>query len=229
MQTKTDPLHIGGTRRVFDEVHQRLRSAIIAGRFAPGERFVERTLTSRLGVSRTPIREAIKRLEQEGLVVCLPHRGCFVRSPTFDEARQVYEMRRVAEGACGGLAAERATEAELAKLRTVVRQGRTALETSDREQMLLRNEEFHQLQARSARNMFLEQQLQMLWAYVDLLRGRSWIATDRAPFTQREHEAIMDALAARDSSAARQLNEAHVDNAWGVVEAMFRSRDSSVA
>ncbi len=229
MQTKTDPLHIGGTRRIFDEVYQRLRSAIIAGRFAPGERFVERTLTSRLGVSRTPIREAIKRLEQEGLVVCLPHRGCFVRSPTFDEARQVYEMRRVAEGVSGELAAGRATEAELARLRTVVRLGRTALENGDREQMLLRNEEFHQLQARSARNMFLEQQLQMLWAYVDLLRGRSWIATDRAPLTQREHEAIVDALAARDSAAARQLNEVHVDNAWHVVEAMFRSRDSSVA
>ncbi len=81
-----DPLAIAGSRRVFDEVYVRLRSAIIKGHFAAGERFVERTLTERLQVSRTPIREAIKRLEQEGLVVCYPHRGCFVRNPSYDEA-----------------------------------------------------------------------------------------------------------------------------------------------
>jgi DNA-binding GntR family transcriptional regulator len=224
-----DPLLIGSSRRVFDEVYDRLRSAIVAGHFAPGERFVERTLERRLGVSRTPIREAIKRLEQEGLVVCPPHRGCFVRSPTFDDARQVYELRRVAEGLSGALAAKRATDSELAKIRTVVRLGRTALEKGDRESMLLRNDEFHQLQARAAGNVFLEQQLRLLWAYMDLLRGRSWIATDRAPDTQREHEAIVEALARRDAARARLLNETHVDHAWKVVEAMFRSRSSSVA
>ena len=111
--TSDDPLAIGGSRRVFDEVYRRLRSAIITGHFAAGERFVERTLTERLQVSRTPIREAIKRLEQEGLVVCYPHRGCFVRSPSFDEAREAYEMRRVAEGVAGEFAATRATDAEL--------------------------------------------------------------------------------------------------------------------
>ena len=65
---------------------------------------LERALTERLQVSRTPIREAIKRLEQEGLVVCYPHRGCFVRNPSYDEAREAYEMRRVAEGVAGELA-----------------------------------------------------------------------------------------------------------------------------
>jgi DNA-binding GntR family transcriptional regulator len=224
-----DPLLIGSSRRIFDEVYDRLRSAIVAGHFTPGERFVERTLEARLGVSRTPIREAIKRLEQEGLVVCLPHRGCFVRSPTFDEARQVYELRRVVEGFSGELAAQRATEADVARIRAVVRLGRTALEKGDRESMLLRNDEFHQLQARAAGNIFLEQQLRLLWAYMDLLRGRSWIATDRAPDTQQEHEAIVDALAARDAARARLLNEAHVDKAWKVVEALFRARASSVA
>ena len=226
---KPDPLLIGSSRRIFDEVYDRLRSAIVAGRFAPGERFVERTLEARLGVSRTPIREAIKRLEQEGLVVCPPHRGCFVRSPTFEEARQVYELRRVVEGVSGELAAERATPAELGRMRDIVAHGRTALERGDREDMLLRNDEFHRAQVRAAGNIFLEQQLQMLLGYVDLLRGRSWIASNRAPDTQSEHEAIVEALAARDSARARQLNEMHVDHAWRVVEATFHKRDSSVA
>jgi len=224
-----DVLSIGVNRRVFDEVYHRLRSAIITGHFSPGERFVERTLTDRLGVSRTPIREAIKRLEQEGLVVCFPHRGCFVRSPSFEEARQAYEMRRVAEGVCGELAAQRATDDEIASIQRVVQQGRVALERGDREELLLRNDEFHGLQAKAARNVFLEGHLRMLWAYVDLLRGRSWITSDRAPLTQREHEAIVAALEKRDAPLARELNATHVDNAWNVVEAMFRRQDSSVA
>jgi DNA-binding GntR family transcriptional regulator len=222
-----DPLAIGASRRVFDEVYSRLRSAIVTGHFAPGERFVERSLTARLQVSRTPIREAIKRLEQEGLVVCYPHRGCFVRSPSYDEARQAYEMRRVAEGVAGELAATRATDAEIQAIQELLASTRARLEAGDREEILLRNDEFHLLQARGARNMFLEQQLKALWAYVDLLRGRWWIEADRASATQSEHEAIADALSRRDPTLARQRNEAHVDNAWAIVEAGIKKRSQS--
>lgn len=218
-----DPLAIGGSRRVFDEVYLRLRSAIIKGHFPAGERFVERSLTERLQVSRTPIREAIKRLEQEGLVVCYPHRGCFVRSPSFDEARQAYEMRRVAEGVAGELAAMRATDSELKAIKALVTTTRIQLEAGDREELLLRNDEFHQLQVISAKNTFLEQHLKTLWAYVDLVRSRWWIEADRAMATQGEHEAIVEALVARDPVLARERNVAHVDNAWKVVEAGFKS------
>ena len=221
-----DPLTIGGSRRVFDEVYSRLRSAIVTGHFAPGERFVERSLTERLQVSRTPIREAIKRLEQEGLVVCYPHRGCFVRSPSYDEAREAYEMRRVAEGVAGELAATRASDAEIQAIQELLASTRARLQAGDREQILLRNDEFHLLQARGARNTFLEQQLKSLWAYVDLLRGRWWLEADRAFATQSEHEAIADALSRRDPALARQRNEAHVDNAWAIVEAGFKKRSS---
>ena len=218
-----DPLAIAGSRRVFDEVYVRLRSAIIKGHFSAGERFVERTLTERLQVSRTPIREAIKRLEQEGLVVCYPHRGCFVRNPSYDEAREAYEMRRVAEGVAGELAASRATDAELQAIHELVKATRVRLEAGDREELLLRNDEFHYLQVRGAKNTFLEQHLKTLWAYVDLVRGRWWMEADRALATQREHEAIVDALMERNPVLARERNVTHVDNAWSVVEAGFKS------
>jgi DNA-binding GntR family transcriptional regulator len=224
-----DPLAINGSRRVFDEVYRRLRTAIIAGDFPAGERFVERSLTERLQVSRTPIREAIKRLEQEGLVVCYPHKGCFVRSPSYDEARQAYEMRRVAEGLAGELAASRATDTEIAAIQELLAQTRARLEAGDRHEMLLRNDEFHALQAQAARNAFLEQSLKTLWAYVDLLRGRWWAEADRAFATQAEHEAIAEALGKRDPGLARQRNEVHVDNAWRVVETGFKKRESASA
>jgi DNA-binding GntR family transcriptional regulator len=227
--TPDDPLTIAGSRRVFDEVYLRLRSAIVKGHFSPGERFVERALTERLHVSRTPIREAIKRLEQEGLVVCYPHRGCFVRSPSFDEARQAYEMRRVAEGVAGELAATRATEAELRSIQELVAATRLQLEAGDREELLLRNDEFHQLQVLGAKNAFLEQHLKTVWAYVDLVRSRWWMEADRALATQREHEAIVEALVARDPILARERNVKHVDNAWKVVEEGFKSIGSQLA
>jgi len=221
MVQQDDLLKIDGARRVFDEVYRRLRSAIVTGHFSPGQRFVERSLSARLSVSRTPLREALQRLEQEGLIVCYPHRGCFVRSPSFDEARQAYEMRRVAEGMSGELAARRATEADLEGIRQVLEQSRAALKANDREAMLVHNNQFHEFQARAARNVFLENQLRILSAYVDLLRGRRWVASDRAPLTQTEHEAILDALEKRDGRLARRLNETHVDHAWRVVEAAF--------
>jgi DNA-binding GntR family transcriptional regulator len=229
MVESDDLLKIGSNRRMVDEVYGRLRSAIITGHFSPGERFVERSLTARLTVSRTPIREALKRLEQEGLIVCYPHRGCFVRSPSFEEACQAYEMRRVAEGMSGELAASRATESDLERIREVLERGRAALKADDREAMLMHNNEFHQLQASAARNVFLENQLRLLSAYVDLLRGRRWMASDRAPSTQSEHEAILHALENRDSRLARQLNETHVDRAWRVIEAAFSHQSSASA
>lgn len=228
--TRTDdPLTIAGSRRVSDEVYRRLRSAIITGHFSAGERFVERSLTERLQVSRTPIREAIKRLEQDGLVVCYPHRGCFVRSPSYDEAREAYEIRRIAEGVAGEMAASRATDAELQAIRDLVTATRARLEAGDREEVLLRNNEFHLLQARGARNTFLEQHLKTIWSYVDLVRGRWWREADRAFATQREHEAIVDALSRRDPALARHRNETHVDNAWSIVEAGFKRREHSSA
>jgi DNA-binding GntR family transcriptional regulator len=84
--------------------------------------------------------------------------------------------------------------------------------------MLLRNNDLHLLQARAARNVFLEQHLHTLWAYADLLRGRSWAESDRAFHTQREHEEIVAALYRRDPLRARELNEYHVEAAWKFVE-----------
>ena len=217
-----DPLTLRDNRRLLDEVYLRLRSAIATGNLQPGERLIERNLTARLQVSRTPLREALKRLEQDGLVVGYPHRGCFVRQPSFDEAQQAYEARMMAEGMAGALAAARINDIELAAMSRVVQEGRLAVEAGDHERMLLLNNEFHALQARASRNVFLERQLQGLQAYVDLLRGRRWVLSARALETQQEHEQILDALSRRDATAARELNEGHVRVAWKFIESRLR-------
>jgi DNA-binding GntR family transcriptional regulator len=224
-----DPLTVQDNRRLFDAVYTRLRNAIATGHLRPGERLIERHLTARLQVSRTPLREALKRLEQDGLVVGYPHRGCCVRQPSLDEARQAYEARVVAEGTVGALAAVRIGDMELAALSRLVRESRLALEAGDHEGMLFRNNEFHALQARAARNIFLEQQLQTLQAYVDLLRGRRWVHSGRVLEAQQEHEQILDALYRRDAVAARELNEGHVQLAWKFVENMLKNGEGADA
>ena len=165
--------------RLFDQVYGRLRSAIVTGYFEPGTRLVERDLTEKLQVSRTPIREALRRLEQDGLIVCYPHRGYYVRTPSLDEARQAYEVRRALEGLACELAAQRASAEELAAMRDIVRKGKAALKAADHANLLLLNNELHLALVRSTHNTYLEQQFRTIWSCVDLLRGRWW-GTERA-------------------------------------------------
>lgn len=214
MDSVNDPLSFNLSRRLVDEVYNRLREAIVTGYLKPGARVIERELTDKLGVSRTPIREALKLLEQEFLVVGYPHKGYFVRCPTFEETSQAYELRREIEGFSAQLAAERATDEELELMAEAIHKSREALQCGDLPQMLLHNNEFHRLMVMSARNSFLLQELNRLWAYVNVMRGHYWVSTNRPANSQQEHEEILSALCRRDGATARRLNEAHIERAW---------------
>jgi DNA-binding GntR family transcriptional regulator len=221
MNPKERTLAIRANRRLVDQVYDRLRSAIVTGYFDPGSRLVERDLTTSLDVSRTPIREALKRLETDGLIVCYPHRGYFVRQPTFEEARQAYELRRALEGLAGELAAARATDQELAAMREVVERAALVLKAGDRSTLLLHNRELHLLIARASHNTFLETQITAIWSYVDLLRGNWWAKTERPETGHREHEELIEVLAKHDSQLARAAFEEHVDRAWRNIARRF--------
>jgi DNA-binding GntR family transcriptional regulator len=225
MRHKVDhnqPLSQRPDQRLFDQVCDRLRSAIVTGHYAPGTRMVERELTSRLKVSRTPIREAFRRLEEEGLVVGYPHRGYFVREPTFDEAKQAYEMRRIVETAACGLAAERATEVDIAAMREAIRMAQAVIDSGDRMALLLCNKEIHLLMVRSAGNAFIEKEWHSMWAFADLMRGRWWSKTDRPETGHYEHKALVEAIAEHDTKLVRRLASEHVDKAWANIVKRFK-------
>lgn len=219
---KQELLAITSARRVSDEAYFRLRRAIVTGYFEPGSRLVERELTAQLDVSRTPIREALQRLEQDCLVVSEPHRGYYVHQPTIEEAQEAYEMRRLLEAACGELSAARATDEDIEAMRLAVEKGDELLNSGDWSALLLANNEFHHLQAKASGNRFIETELRRIWAYVDLLRGRKWATTDRPIVGHDEHHAILDAITRRDPSLARKLNEVHVERAWRNISALMR-------
>lgn len=217
------------TRRVSDQVYVSLKSAIVRGHFEPGARLVERDLTSRFDVSRTPIREALQRLEQDGLVVCRPHCAYAVRVPHVEEAATAYEARGILETACCGLAAERATAGEIERLRALVRNGVRMLADEDYELLLLCNNDLHALLVEASHNSFLIDQHRRLWTYVDLLRGRFWSSTDRPKSGHDEHHAIVEAIADRQSGLAQQLASVHVRRAWDSVAARLRRVEAAGA
>ena len=214
------PLVLTPERRVVDQLYDHLRARIVAGSLSPGGRIVERALTS-LGVSRTPIREALKRLEQDGLVVCLPHRGYRVRSASAEDGRRVYEVRRALEGLAGELAAERATPEDLNSMREALAAARSLLGTEDAHPMRTYTDSFHSRIAKASRNEFLVRELRWIWGYVHVLRGHAWKSPDRAETVQQQHEELLSALESQDPVESRRLNEEHVDDAWRAVAERF--------
>ena len=203
-------------RRVVDQLYEHLRGRIVHGALRPGSRIVERSLTG-LGVSRTPIRESLKRLEQDGLVVCLPHRGYRVRMASAEEGRQAYELRRTLDGLAAELAAEHATPGELKSMAEALAAARSLLGTEDAHSMRTYSDSFHSRIAKASRNEFLVRELRWIWGYVHVLRGHAWKSPGRAEKVQRQHEELLSALESRDPVESRRLNEEHVDNAWRAV------------
>jgi len=220
-------LQIESRERLAEEAYAKLRDAIVKGQLAPDDRLVTRKLTKFFGVSRTPVREALTRLEHEGLVVSSLHRGYFVRRPTLAEARQVYEVRQVVEGLAGKLAAQRATDEEIEIIRQAVATAREIM-VEGSPGLRTQNELIHRLQVEAAHNYFLEHKLKEIWAIVDLVRGTGWEFGDRGAVIQGEHEGLVDALIRRDAEEAQRLNEAHVLGAWKAVAERTCKRDSQV-
>ena len=215
MSHSDDPIVIKPDQRLYDQVCDRIRSDIVTGSFAGGVHLSESELSNRLQVSRTPVREALRRLESDGLVVGYPHRGYFVRDPTLEEARQAYEARRVVETALCELASERATPVDVAAMRLAVTSARAALDESDRETLLLLNKEIHHLVAKAARNVFLEKHWLATFTFAELLRGRWLSETPRSEEVQHDgHKEIVETIARGDTARVRRLSDEHVRQAW---------------
>ncbi len=193
------------TDRIVDSV----TAAIVERRLMPGTKLAEQKLADIYGVSRTLVRQALNRLSRDRLVTLEPARGAFVAQPSVEEARQVFEVRAMLEGALARHLAARITPVQLRALREHLKSEREAVAQTDvpgRTRLLA---DFHVLLARMAGNEVLAQML------ADLLTRSSLIAlmyqsTHSAQASQQEHERIVDALEARDARAAARLMEHHL-------------------
>ena len=200
----------------------RLLAEIRAGSLVPGARLRETDLAERLGISRTPVREAIRQLEAEGLVVHLPRQGASLRTLDYAEVIELYEMRAVLEGTAARLAARAASDLELGELAALNQDLRGAPAGPQAQDL---NRQFHRMLLDAARNRFLVKSMSALQKTLLILGPTTLADPARAAQAVDEHAAVLEALAARDGAAAEAAMRVHVEAALSVRIRGMRARE----
>jgi DNA-binding GntR family transcriptional regulator len=189
-----------------------IKEKIINLELAPGTVINDAVLTEEFGFGRTPIREALKLLEAERLVVTVPRRGIFVAHVSITDLQQISEVRVELEGLATRLAVERATAGELAGLRACLDAAAGNGESGSAETRLAQDRKLHQLLAAAAHNKFLESEIERFYD----LSARLWyLAIERLPAHEVDvlsHQQILDALEQRDVERAERLMREHIRN-----------------
>ena len=194
-----------------DKVAEEIRAAILSGQFKPGERLVEDRLAEEFGVSRNPIREAIRTLASEGLIEVTARRGAVVASLSSEEAEELLEVRATLEAANARLAARRRDPAVLELLQQILGRGDAAIEAGEAADLVALNDAFHTHLAQAGRNRVLADLMKTLRdRTAPLFRGAD-VAFART--TWAEHAGILRAVIAGDAELASLLAYRHVINA----------------
>ncbi|MCR2810522.1 MULTISPECIES: GntR family transcriptional regulator [unclassified Microbacterium] len=192
------------------ELRDLIEEAIVTGVYAPGQRLDEVKLASRFGVSRTPVREALRQLEATELVDIQPHRGAFVKVIAIPEMLQMFEVMAELEGLCARLAARRCTEKQLRDLEGAHAACAATLQSADADEYYYANETFHKLLYAASGNSFLTRMATSLQTRLKPFRRLQLRVPGRMLNSSAEHGAIVTALRAADASSAEQLAVAHV-------------------
>ncbi|WP_137894818.1 GntR family transcriptional regulator [Ramlibacter sp. 2FC] len=212
---------------LHEQVAERLRKMLVENRIAPGAKLNERELCEVLKVSRTPLREAIKMLAAEGLVELVPNRGAIALQLSATDVLHTFEVMAGLEAQSGELAAERITDAELAEVRALHFEMMAAYTRRDLPSYYRLNAEIHRAINTAAKNPVLSSTYNQVNARLQALRFKS--NQDGEKWTQavREHEQMIEALAARDAPRMRAVLVAHLDHKRDVVLEQLRAAQRS--
>lgn len=202
------------------EAYLRIVDEIRAGDLRPGDRLTETDLADRLGISRTPVREAIRQLESDGLVTHTPRVGTTIRVLSHAEVAELYEMRMVLEATAARFAARAASAMELENLEAIHRE---MLAEADPVALASLNTQFHGALLDAARNRFLLKSMGAINTTFLILGRTTLEESDRAAEANVEHARILEALTARDGSAAESAMTAHISAAHRARLKQFRA------
>ncbi len=195
-----------------DVVFNTLRKAILTGELKPGERLMEIHLANRLGVSRTPIREAIRKLELEGLVIMIPRRGAEVAQITEKGLKDVLEVRRALDALCAELACDRIGEEEKEKLKSACDEFEKATKTKDATVIAQADVALHDIIVQATGNQRLIQLINNLSEQMYRYRFEYIKEESRHDNLVEEHRMIYESIAARDKEKAAAAARLHIDN-----------------
>ncbi|BDI04831.1 GntR family transcriptional regulator [Sphaerotilus microaerophilus] len=197
-------------RALYQDVAERLRERIFNRQLEPGSWIDEQKLAADFGISRTPLREALKVLAVEGLVTMKVRRGAYVTEMSVQDVQQVYHVMALLESDAAGEVARQATPAEIAQLRAL--HDRLEREVHQREFFFATNEAFHMQLLTLGGNRWSQQIVGDLRKVMKLNRHHSLFKQGRLEESLAEHRALMDAIEQRDAEAARRLMRLHLDN-----------------
>ena len=202
-------------------VEDKLREAIAAGVFAPGQRLIERELCDMLGVGRTSVREALRQLEAESLIESLPHKGPVVARISVEEARQLYSLRTLLEAHAGRRCAQTADDDFLQRLDAAVETFVKASECKERVAMIEAKTAFYDLLMEGCGNKYITRTLTGLHNQISALRLTSMSRPDRLPRSIAEIRAIAAAIRSGDPARAADACRRHIENASEVALAQM--------
>ncbi|MDP9395546.1 MAG: GntR family transcriptional regulator [Actinomycetota bacterium] len=200
-----------GHRTLREQVEDEIRERIVSGAYAPGQRLVEDRIAIELGVSRNPVREALRALSLDGFVVALPRRGAMVRRLSESDVHDLFDVRRSLESLAASLAAQRGASRDGASLRGVLAAAQDAITRGAFDELAALNTDFHeQVVALSGNTMLAVLVRSLAWRTRWIFRQS---AATRGPESWTEHLHLVEAIEARDAERAAALAAEHVEAA----------------
>lgn len=196
------------------KVFQKIRDDILKGKYEENEELREITLGKELGVSRTPVREALRQLELEGLVKIIPNKGAYVTGITGKDVSDIYVIRSLLEGLCARWATEHITEEQIDKLEEIILLSEYHVNKKKElaTQVTKLDSEFHEVLYEASNSRILEHVLSDFHKYVQLARKTSVTNQDRAEKSIAEHKEILQAIKDKDADKAERLANEHIMN-----------------
>ncbi len=207
-QEVTDKYSLRG--RVFN----RLREDILSGKYEEHEELKEMAIGEEMGVSRTPVREAFRQLELEGLIQIIPNRGAYVTGITEKDVRDIYMIRSMLEGLCARWATEHITQEQMDEMEENVYLAEFHAKKGHLEQLAELDNRFHDILYEACNSKILEHQLKDFHQYVLRVRRKTLANANRGPKSNEEHKQIMEAIRDRNADLAEQLAHQHMINAY---------------
>ncbi|MDA8440811.1 MAG: GntR family transcriptional regulator [Peptococcaceae bacterium] len=228
MERRLVPVKLDSYKPLREIVFESLREAIIGGVLKPGERLMEIQLAEEMGVSRTPVREAIRKLELEAFVVMIPRKGAYVAGISLKDIADVFEIRAALEGLAAGLSAERITDEELEEMERLLVRKAEIIENNNLDLIVEVDTAFHAIMYKASRNERLVQILSNLREQIQRFRATSLAVPGRMREALEEHRMITEALSERNVTLAQQLATEHIENAENVMLESLRNHHAVI-
>lgn len=198
---------------VRDIVFEELRNAIFKGELKPNQRLIEEDIAKQMGISRTPVREALRMLENEGLVMHVPRRGVLVTGFSDEDIDEIYKIRGVLEGLAASLAVDRITNKEINELENILRDMKTLINEGKFNKLMELHNRFNYVLTRACRSPRLCGMIDTMQEYLEETRMISLSSKERQIKAHEEHVSIVEAIKSKDKELVEKLVRDHTENA----------------